>query len=354
MVKNTTLTFEILNPIGNNEGKNSAVFLAKDNQLGATLVVKQITKESLERQGISLDDYYNESKALYASKSSYVVEIQYACEDKDNIYLTMPYLKCGSLSKKMDEEYLTIREIVKYSNDILNGLAVIHSKGLIHLDIKPTNILIDDSGKCKITDFGLSRFVDENGFANQDYSYNWHREPESFTASKRSVLSDIYQFGVTLYRMCNGNNILNEQARYLNINSLEKLYKCITDGEFPDRKYYLPHIPSKLRRIIGKCLNINPVDRYENVIEILNDLNSINSCLDWRYCPESEYLYQKICDDKKILIEVKEHKRSVDIICIRTDSEGNNPRRMLKYCKQNLQDESSIKKHIEYIIQDNN
>lgn len=355
IVKNTTLTFEILEPIGNDEGKNSKVFLAKDNQLGAILVVKQITKESLNKLGNRIEDYYNESKALYASRSSYVVEIQYACEDKDNIYLTMPYLKCGSLSKKMDEEYLTVREIIKYSNDILNGLAVIHSKNLVHLDIKPTNILIDDSGRARITDFGLSKFLDVNGLTQQDYSYVFHREPEAYISSSRSVYSDIYQFGVTLYRMCNGNNILNTQLDSLNITSNKLFQQLVMDGEFPVRGMYLPHIQLKLKKIVDKCLKVNPLDRYNNVIEIINDLNNIDDCLDWRYCPNSEYIYCKECSNNKlILVGIKEHNEKYDVICIRRDCNGNNPRKINKYCKNNLNNTSSINEQIKYIIKDIN
>lgn len=354
IVKNTTLSFEIEGTIGDNEGKNSSVFLATDKQLGARLVVKQITKESLKNLGIDIEEYYNESQALYASKSPYVVEIQYACEDEENIYLTMPYLKSGSLNKVMDEKNLTVREIIKYSNDILNGLALIHSKHLIHLDLKPTNILIDDSGKAKITDFGLAKFLDENGLAEQGYSYNWHREPESFLINKRSIYSDIYQFGMILYRMCNGNNILNKQAAYLKIDTWDRLKQCITEGKFPFRKYYLPHIPLKLRKIVEKCLSLNPTDRYNNVIDIMNELNSIIDCLDWRYCPTAEYIYQKFFNNKYILLKVEEYDNHFNIISIRTDYNGNNQRRIIKYCKENLKDEASIRKQLEYIIKDIN
>lgn len=292
---------------------------------------------------------------MYACKSPYIVEIQYACEDKENIYLSMPYLKCGSLSKSMDEKNLTVKEIIKYSNDILNGLAVVHSKGLIHLDIKPTNILIDDSGRARITDFGLSKFVDENGLAEQTCSYLYHKEPEAFITNNRSIYSDIYQFGVTLYRMCNGNDILEKQLINLNINNKEALKKNIIEAKFPNRKEFLPHIPQKLRKIIEKCLRINPTDRYNNVIEILNEINTIDEFLDWRYCPNSSYVYQKnYTNNKLILLKIKEHNQKFDVICIRSDANGNNPRMMHKYCKENLENEGSIKKQLKYIIKDIN
>lgn len=348
----TKIQFKEIEEIGNGQGRNSRVFLAEDIQLGTELVIKQISKESLNNQGLNLDNYFMEAKTLYASKNPYVMEIQYASQDDKNIYLAMPFLKSGSLSSKMNNEFLTIREVIKYSVDILSGLNVIHSKGLIHLDIKPTNILIDDSGKAIITDFGLSRFLDNDGFVEQGFNYNLHRDPEGFIYEKRSIFSDIYQMGATLYRMCNGNNILDSQKKYFEENG--KSFKdCVLNGEFPMRQYYLPHVPKKLQRIINKCLNVDVTRRYNNVLEIMNDINSIDECLDWRYCPNTEYIYQKVNDNNKIFIKIENHNEKYNIVCIRTNKDGKNPRRINQSCISNISDNEALTKNLISIIKNN-
>lgn len=355
-VKRTaTLEFEIIEKIGEDEGRNSKVFLAKDTQLDAMLVVKEISKASLRNLDIAIENYYDECKALYASRSPYVVEVQYACEDKENIYLSMPYLQAGSLSKKMDNQYLTVREIIKYSIDILNALAVVHSKNLVHLDIKPTNVLIDDSGRGKLTDFGLSKILDNNGLTEQGYGYTLHMEPEVFKTDKRSVYSDIYQFGVTLYRMCNGNDILEKQQKMFNMYSSESCMKYIMSGKFPIREYYLPHINKKLQKIVKKCLMVEPCKRYNNVIEIINDISLITEGLDWRYCPEEEYIYQKRYNSDKLkCIKVEKKDSKFNVICIKSDLDGKNTRKINKYCIKNLLDYESLNKQLAYIIEDDN
>lgn len=328
----TKIQFEEIGPIGNGEGLNSNVFLAKDVQLGTELVIKKITKESLEKQKLKTDEFFLEAKALYASKSPYIMEIQYASQDDENIYLAMPFLSSGSLNSKMNAEYLTVREIIKYSVDILTGLNVIHSKGLIHLDIKPTNILIDESGKAIITDFGLARFLDENGFAEQGYNYVLHRDPEAFYYNKRSIYSDIYQFGVTLYRMCNGNDVLQKQVVNMKINN-DNIGDFIVNGKFPVRNSYLPHIPKRLQKIVEKCLSVDIKKRYSNVLDIMNDINSINENLDWRFHPNSQYIYEKQCDNnKKILVGIENKGTSYNVLCIRSDESGKTTRKMNNYC----------------------
>jgi len=108
--------------IGNTEGKNSNVFLAIDEQLGEELVIKQMEKAKFEP-----DKYFSESKMLYACKHPNVVEIQYASQDEENIYLAMPYYSNGSLNSLAEKRFLTVREIIKYSLDLLSAVSYIHS-----------------------------------------------------------------------------------------------------------------------------------------------------------------------------------------------------------------------------------
>ena len=117
--KTTTasLDFELLKEIGQ-EGKNSKVHLAHDKQLDAELVIKVIEKSKFKNPL----DFYAESKRLYDSEHQHVVQVKYACQDDDNIYLAMPFYKNGSLKTLMDRRFLTIREILRYSIQFLLGL----------------------------------------------------------------------------------------------------------------------------------------------------------------------------------------------------------------------------------------
>ena len=153
------LNFELRNKIG--DGGEAEVYEAFDPQLNATLAVKKIPITSFTDK----DLFFEESRKLYLTNHHNVVDIIYACQDDDYVYLAMAFYKNGSLKALIDQRFLTSREVIRYSLQFLSGLNNIHSKGLIHFDIKPENILINNSNQALISDFGLAQYTVHYGFA---------------------------------------------------------------------------------------------------------------------------------------------------------------------------------------------
>jgi serine/threonine protein kinase len=272
----TELNFEILKEIGH-EGKNSYVYLAHDKQLDGEIVVKRIEKSKF----VNAYEYYEESKKLYASSHSNVVKVNYGCSDADNIYIAMPYYKRGSLKSLIATKNLTIREIIRYSIHFLSGLHHIHSKGLIHFDVKPDNILISDSDEALLSDFGLAKAMNIFGFASPDQVYTKQVPPETFTSSNKTIHYDIYLAGVTIYRLLNGEESFNEQLK--SFTNILDYKNAIITGKFPDKNNYLPHIPLKLQRVVNKAMSLNIEERHESVLQLVNELSDIDENLDWKY-----------------------------------------------------------------------
>ena len=276
------LDFDEIKEIGQ-EGRNSKVFLAHDNQLDGEIVIKEIKKNS----STTPDEYFKEARLLYAHNHNNIVKVNYACEDDDNIYVAMPFYKNGSLKKRIsDSNYLTVREVIRYSIQFLSGLNHIHSKGLIHFDIKPDNVLISDSNEAMLSDFGLALYTDTYGFCKAQAFYTPHVTPEQLLGLQQTIKNDIYQAGLTIYRMLNGNDFLYRQIPTIGTPPVldnNTFKENIIKGKFPDRKLYLPHVPQKIKKIIKKCIEPNPNDRHDNTLQIINDLASINENLDIRY-----------------------------------------------------------------------
>jgi serine/threonine protein kinase len=275
-IKLTRLGFELKDEIGQ-EGMNSRVFKSYDPQLDATIVVKRIEKSKFA----DASKYYEEAKRLYASEHPYVVQIKYSSEDDDAIYLAMPFYAKGSLKKLIDSRFLTVREIVRYATQFLSGLNNIHVKKLVHYDVKPDNILLSDGNEALISDFGLAKNTNSVGLAAIGDIYMKHIPPEAFAADLADMRFDIFQAGLTLYRMCNGNQDFNRQLSQFT--DIPDFQRAVELGRFPDRKAYLPHIPKKLRKIINKALAVNPSDRYQTVLSLLNDLALVDGSIDWQY-----------------------------------------------------------------------
>lgn len=275
------VTFDLVKEIGQS-GSNSKTYISKDHQLDAEIVIKQVEKKKLD----SPKNFFDESKALYASAHPNVVQIHYACEDNENIFLAMPYYKRGPISSLITNKNMTVREIISTGCHVLSGLHNIHSKGLIHFDVKPDNILLSDRGEALVSDFGLAKQMNLSGVALQDRLYFKMVPPEAIISDKFTRTFDIYQFGLTLYRMCNGNESFYSQYVKFGVGKAfdrDAFKYAVQNAHFPDRKAYSCHIPAKLRNIVKKCIAPLPSDRFQSAIDVANALADVDGdALDWR------------------------------------------------------------------------
>lgn len=276
------VNFEILKDIGA-EGKNSDVFLIRDAALDSEMVLKRIKKANFKDS----DQYFNEARIIYNNQHPNVVEVNYACQDNDFVYITMPFYKNGSLSSLMATRHLTLREIVRYSVHFLSGLHNIHSNGLLHFDLKPDNILLSDRNEAMLSDFGLAKHMDQYGFTQPDQLYTKHIPPEAIFTKQYSVEFDIYQAGLTMYRMCVSSECFNQQYhRYFAGGAFDtnRFKEDLQNGIFPDRKLIPVHIHSTVKTAILKCLNVDPDIRHKSALDIVNAISNVDvNYLDWQY-----------------------------------------------------------------------
>ncbi|MBA2058786.1 serine/threonine protein kinase [Psychrobacter cryohalolentis] len=334
------LNFEFLREIGQ-EGRNSQVYAAHDKQLDKEIAVKKIRKDSIEH----VDDYYEESKKLNTSYHSNIVNVMYGCSDIDYIYIAMHFYENGSLKSLIKDRFLTVREVIRYSIQFLSGLHHIHSKGLIHCDIKPDNILISDSDEALLSDFGLAKFMDESGYVNQAGVYSKQAPPEVLVSHDKTIHYDIYQSGLTMYRLLNGEDHFNNQLE--KFTTMEDYKEAIRTGAFPDRHSYLPHIPTKMQKIVNKSLNIEIEDRHCNVLELINELSNVADGIDWIYEPdELTRKWTKSITNPVIETILSTDKDGLYSIVTTKTNGSSSPKKVTAHCNTQLSDYKSELKRV--------
>lgn len=322
------LMFDLIREIGQ-DGKNSQAFVARDHQLDAEIVIKRIVKANIQNAG----EFFAESKALHASAHPNVVPIHYACEDVDHVYLALPFYARGAVNRLITGQHMTVREIVTIGCQVLSGLHNIHSKGLIHFDIKPDNVLLSNRGEALLSDFGLAKQM-TLGVAIPNKFYTPMVPPELWAQQGFGPTFDIYQFGLTLYRMCKGNEAFYAQLQAYgappNFNAAQFSADVIA-GRFPNRNAFPPHIPAKLRNVVKTCLRVDPAQRFQSALEASNALAQVDGeTLDWRFTQTPDmFTWTKNKNGTISTLTVEANGRST---CTRQVNNGA-PRRVMAMCK---------------------
>jgi len=327
------VAFEFINEIGQH-GQNSRTYRAHDQQLDAEIVIKEISKTKLDA-----NRYFGEAQALYASAHPNVVQIHYSCEDDDFVYVAMPLYERGSVKDLLAARFLTVREIVSLGCQVLAGLQNVHSKRLVHFDVKPDNVLLSGRGEALLSDFGLARPLGPGGAAEQDIHYLRIQPPEGFAGYEFPRTYDIYQVGLLLYRMCNGDDEFYRQFSQFTPGGVfdrNAFRVAVVNGQFPDRRAFPAHIPERLRSIIRKCLETDPNQRYQAALDVANAMAPIDGpTLDWQHSKLPDcYRWEKNVEGT-----LYEFERSLDgtTTCYKT-KDGGQRRRLNAGCSQGMTD----------------
>ena len=192
--------------------------------------------------------------------------------EKNIVVISMPYYEKGSvLSRLNGGNFLNLQEFMQCLVDILRGLEYLHENGYFHCDIKPGNILVGDKGEYLLTDYGITSYSPNLESITPRGAYIPHIAPETVEANIYDVRTDIYQLGVTAYRLINGISEIKSEFIADRDSFQDKVLKggVISAAKF---KAYIPH---RIRRAIMKAANIIPEERFQTPLEMRRELEKI-------------------------------------------------------------------------------
>jgi serine/threonine protein kinase/tetratricopeptide (TPR) repeat protein len=259
--------YTIIEEIG--EGGMGRIYKAKDHELGITVVLKMIRPELLSRPGV-IDQFKKELLLGRSVSQENVVRIHDLGEVQKVRYISMDFIKGENLLDFLKTSgTLTLSTCYQIAIQICRALKVAHQNGVIHQDIKPQNIMINNSGKVYVTDFGLAKSISRStapqaGMISGTPKYF---SPEQARGEESDQRSDIYSFGAVLYEMVTGTPPFKADTvgGYMRKHCFEK--------PFPPSNLN-PGLPPACDKIILKCLEKKKEDRYQSVDELLQDLEA--------------------------------------------------------------------------------
>jgi len=213
--------------------------------------------------------FAREAKAAAAVVHENVVAIHGVSEFQGLPYLVMPYVKGESLQKRLDRSgALSVSEVLRISRQIAAGLAAAHAQGLIHRDVKPANILLEENvDRLQLTDFGLARTVDDASETRTGIIAGTpqYMSPEQARGDALDTRSDLFSVGSVMYTMCAGRPPFRSETPY-------GILRRITDDTPRPLREVNPEIPDWLEAIVGKLHSKEPADRFASCEELAETL----------------------------------------------------------------------------------
>lgn len=214
--------------------------------------------------------FQREARAIARLEHAHILPVYDYGEADGVTYIAMRYIKAGTLRDHMSKGQLSLEEINRIIGQVGNALDYAHRMGVIHRDIKPGNVLMDDQGDTYLSDFGLARMMEPSqkltasgvGLGTPAYM-----SPEQGQGVKVDHRSDIYSLGIILYEMVAGHVPFEAET------PMAVVLKHITDP-LPLPHTINPNVPEKLERVILKALAKDPADRYQTAGEMIHALNA--------------------------------------------------------------------------------
>ena len=268
--------YEIVSPLG--AGGMGEVYRATDTKLGREVAIK-VLPDSFAQDPERLARFEREAKVLASLNHPHIASI-YGLEEAGEVRaLVLELVEGPTLAERLAQSTLPLEECLSIARQIAEALEEAHDKGIVHRDLKPANVKLTPGGKVKVLDFGLAKALDPMTASGASASQLAHSPTLTLGATVQGVIlgtaaymspeqargsiadrrADVWAFGVVLFEMLSGRPLFAGPTVSDTLASVLKVE--------PDLAQLPPDTPSKIRRLLERCLRKNPHERLHSVAD---------------------------------------------------------------------------------------
>jgi eukaryotic-like serine/threonine-protein kinase len=280
--------YEIRSKIG--EGGMGEVYLAEEARLHRKAALKVLPAELATNKN-RMRRFEQEAQAAAALNHPNIAHIYEVGEEGGTHFIAMEFVEGATLRETIHREKTELRKLLRYLQQVAEGLAKAHASGIVHRDLKPDNVMITGDGYAKILDFGLAKLTEpvkpqpispeaSTAVLRQPLSTPGlvmgtvgYMSPEQVQGKPVDHRSDIFSFGCLLYEAATGQRAFDSES------TIDTLHK-IVHAPASLVKEVNPSAPADLTRIVRRCLAKDPDDRYQSIREAAIELRDVRRGLE--------------------------------------------------------------------------
>ncbi len=261
-------------------GGMGVVYKAEDIRLGRFVALKLLLNASLAEPQ-SFERFRREARAASSLNHPHICTVYDAGEDRGLPFLVLELLEGETLAQRISARPLPLGSVLQLGIQICDGLGCAHEKGIVHRDVKPSNIFVTRRGDAKLLDFGISKVVYSDSVEPIDLTLTAsmtqngqvlgtapYMSPEQAQGQPVDARSDIFSLGAVLYEMATGVCAFNGK-------SPAEILAEILRGNPKPLSATNPQLPQELQRMIAKALEKDPAERYQSATELKIDLRRL-------------------------------------------------------------------------------
>ncbi|MDX6701136.1 MAG: eukaryotic-like serine/threonine-protein kinase [Baekduia sp.] len=251
-------------------GGMSTVYRAFDTVLERQVAIKLMHRE-IASDSDQLERFRREARAVAQLNHPHIVTVIDAGEDDNTPYIVFEYVEGETLKDRIRRHgRLPVSEAIAYAIEISRALGVAHANGIVHRDVKPQNVLVDEEGSAKVTDFGIARTLDQEGLTadGRVLGTTDYVSPEQALGHPVTGQSDLYSLGIVLFEMLTGD------VPFKGDNQVAVAMKHVRE-QLPDVQLRRPEVSSALAAVVDRATAKDLDHRYADDRELIADLEDV-------------------------------------------------------------------------------